>query len=207
MNAWHSPSSPSLLSAAASSPSSSSPSSPTPKAPPQRPKGNSYRAFQNGSIQAQQYGGVSRCQLTAWFRLYHSLQSHPHVQSGGYFGKEASFRFKFHCLLRNRVLSLSKNRSPEFIFLLQGWAGLASCLDTHGRTPHPGSHFSTSSVLCPQSSSGGWAPPQPLSPQGLLPEEEVPSPAQRHEAPGNTGGLCSPSPLATTGLPGRKCLF
>ena len=145
--------------------------------------------------------------LTAWFSLCHSPPSRPQVQSRDCFSKEASFRFKFHCLLRNRVLPLSKNRSPEFIFLLQGWAGLASCLDTHRRTPHPGSHFSTSSVLCPQSSSGSWAPLQPPSPQGLLPEKEVPSPAMRRKAPGNTGGLCSLSPLVTMGLPGRKCLF
>lgn len=76
-----------------------------------------------------------------------------------------------------------------------------------GGLPIQAHNFSTSSVLCLQSSSGGWAPPQPPSPQGLLPEEEVPSPALRHEAPGNTGGLCSPSPLVTMGLLGRKCLF
>ena len=75
-----------------------------------------------------------------------------------------------------------------------------------GGLPIQAHNFSTSSVLCLQSSSGGWAPPQPPSPQGLLPEEEVPSPALRHEAPGNTGGLCSPSPLVHHGAAGEEVL-
>lgn len=112
------------------------------------------------------------------------------MQSRGYFGKEASLRFKFHCLRRSRVLPLSKNRSPEFIFLLQGWAGLASCLDTHGRTPHPSSHFSTSSSLPPQS----WAPPPSPRVSSQM-RKCPPGPAQCPKGYREHWGIVRPEPL------------
>lgn len=63
---------------------------------------------------------VSWHQPNSLIRHHGSLRPRSYVQSSGhsnYFGKEVSFSFKFHCLLRSRVLPLSKNRSSELIFL------------------------------------------------------------------------------------------
>lgn len=119
------------------------------------------------------------------------------MQSCGYFSNEASFRLKFHCLLRNRILPLSKNRSPELIFLPQNWVGLASCLGTqHQRTPSSKFALFHVSSLFPVGltellSELGF----PDTSRGLLPDEEVPSPAQRPKDSREHWGIVQSEPL------------
>ena len=94
-------------------------------------------------------------------------------------------------------MPLSKNRSPEFIFLPQSWVGLASCLNTqHQRTPS--SKFILFYVSFPfplgltelLSELGS-----PATSQGLLPDEEVPSPASRPKGSREHWGIVQSEPL------------
>lgn len=98
-------------------------------------------------------------------------------------------------------MRLSKNKSPEFIFLPQNWVGLASCLDTqHQRTPS--SKFTLFHVSFPfpmvltelLSELGSPATSQGLLP-GPLPDEEVPSPASRPEGSREHWGIVQSEPL------------
>lgn len=125
------------------------------------------------------------------------------MQYGGYssyFSKEESFRLEFHCLPRSWVLPLSKNRSPELIFLPQGRAGLASCLDTQHRKAPP-SKFTFPCLLSSLLSELG--PPS----QGLLPDEEVPSPAQRPKGSREHWGIVWPEPLGRLGAAEEEVLI
>lgn len=117
-----------------------------------------------------------------------------------YFSKEESFRLEFHCLPRSWVLPLSKNRSPELIFLPQGRAGLASCLDTQHRKAPP-SKFTFPCLLSSLLSELG--PPS----QDLLPDEEVPSPAQRPKGSREHWGIVWPEPLGRLGAAEEEVLI
>lgn len=94
-------------------------------------------------------------------------------------------------------MPLSKNRSPERIFLPRDWAGLASCLYTqHQKTPP--STFTLFHV-----SSQSWV----LPPEASSQRRKCPAQPSAPKAPGNTGGLSSQSPLAALGCGGGNAYF
>lgn len=126
------------------------------------------------------------------------------MQSSGYFSKGASFRFKFHCLLRNRVLPLSKNRSPVYFpspglgrsgFLLRyTWEDSPSKLTLfHVFSPLPAELLSELD--------------SPTAPRGLLPEEEVPGPAQSVKGSREYWGIVWPGPLGCHKAAEEEVLF
>ena len=126
------------------------------------------------------------------------------MQSSGYFSKGVSFRFKFHCLLRNRVLPLSKNRSPVYFpspglgrsgFLLRyTWEDSPSKLTLfHVFSPLPAELLSELG--------------SPSAPRGLLPEEEVPGPAQHAKGSREYWGIVQPGSLGYHKAAEEEVLF